>query len=340
MKPVLRGAAILCVVVLIVSWFGDEARSARSIKIVSWALPKSPHEIALQEFAKRVRERTKDGILIEVVDGTKAGIPIGEGLARVQSGQVDGAVLPTTVLEAAFPKIAAITFPFLFADYEHVDKTMTGDVGKQLLRELSEVAKVVGLEYVENGFVDLASRDRPIKTAQDLRGRKVRIARPLSRASFAALGTSPVQLAFAEVSPALAQGVVDSAEVVVYSGARGDADFAPILNVAKYVSLTEHTYLTNVVVIRSSVFSALSEPEKRVLVDSARESAILGARLGREGRREAVRQIERKGMTVLIPDRAELRKSLDEIFRDPPQGVSKDVLETIRKICRLPPFCG
>ena len=69
----------------------------------------------------------------------------------------------------------------------------------------------------------------PIKTFEDLKGKKIRSPEGLASAVFAAAGASPVSIPFSEVYGALEKGIVDAADASAYvnNAATGLNDVAP-----------------------------------------------------------------------------------------------------------------
>lgn len=323
-------------------FFVGEAKAVQKLKFVLWATPKSAHELSLREFAKLVGKKTNGKTIIEVINGIEGRIPIKEGLTIVRSGRYDGAVIPALLIARFFPKLATLSFPFLFADEEHVDKTVYGKIGQNLLMELSETTRVKGLAFLEDGFLDIGSAKQPIKEPADFEEISINIIQPIGGFSFKALLAHPVRVAATEVIQALQKGIVNSTELMIYSGSLRDfvKISAAIIPYLSYLSLTKHSYETNVMVINLDRFNNLRETGKRALLESAEEISKLNAAEVRKGREEILERLRSKGVIIVHPNRVAIRKTLNNVFENPPKGISKNLLIQIKNACRLPPFCG
>jgi TRAP-type C4-dicarboxylate transport system substrate-binding protein len=97
--------------------------------------------------------------------------------------------------------------------------------------------------------------------------------------------------------------------------------------------------VTSVIAMNSKLFDSFREEDKKVLLDSAKDVSMLSRKVSREGRKGEVTKIEKAGITIILPDRNDLRKSLDNIFQNPPTSIDKDLLELVKAVCRHPPFC-
>lgn len=330
---------IVAVSLFLICLFIGEAEAALNIRFVFWSKPKAPHEFSVQKFAKIVHKKTRGAITIEVINGTKTKISIQDALVIVQRGHYDGAVIPMSQIVRVIPEIGTLSFPFLFADHEHVDKTMFGEIGENLLQEFSKAADVKGLAYLESGFFDLGIiTKRPIKTLEDLKGRKLRVSGASKSPSFTALGAVPMVMRFHKVPAALMAGKIDTTELIIYSGTRGPIEgYEKILN---YVSLTEHSYVTRMMVLNSKTFDSLRAEHKKAILGSAMEASVLNTEILRKGKRSVFKKFEDTGIKIVLPDRASLRKSLDKIYENPPKGIDRQILDQVKKKCRHPPFCG
>jgi len=310
-----------------------------NLKFALWANPDSPHDVSIRKFAELTSEKTNGAMTIDVINAREAGIPRQKGLQIVKTGQMDGAVIPAPLIGRVFPKMATLSFPFLFFDEEHVDKTIFGEIGTNLLKEFSEVTKFKGLAFLENGFFDIGNTNQPIKNTIDLKGIKVRVFQPLNILSFATLGASPVSMGYSEALSAIQRGVVDTAEVMVYSGPMSDIDIKPYTEIIKYVSLTQHSYITSMMIFNLNRFNSIKARYKKILVQNAKYASNQNKILVREYKKQVIAKMKEAGVKIVIPNRLDIREALDKIFDNPPKEINKELLVLIKGACRWPPFC-
>jgi TRAP-type C4-dicarboxylate transport system substrate-binding protein len=98
--------------------------------------------------------------------------------------------------------------------------------------------QLVGLSFWDHGFRNVTSNKKPIVTADDFSGMKIRVQQiPIYIDMMKALGANPVPLPFPELYGALENNTVDGEENPLTSivGSR-------LHEVQKYLSITRHTY--------------------------------------------------------------------------------------------------
>ena len=207
------------------------------------------------------------------------------------------------------------------------------------MNNLSKTIQIKAIAYLENGFSDIGSTRKKIVTPNDLKGLTINILNPLNESSFLALGTSPMRVAFANIVPALQKGLFDTTEVGIYSGFSAAAGFSRYIEIVKYVSLTQHSYSASVMFFNQDKFNSLSKKHQRILLESAMDVSEQNKSLVRRGRESALSELTQAGINIARPDRPGMRLLLEKLFENPPEGISKEILDAVKKACRWPPFC-
>jgi len=181
-----------------------------------------------------------------------------EMIEAVQLGTLDLVNTSTGPLGNFVPETRIVDIPFLFRDYDHARKVMDGQVGQDLLAKM-RAKGLVGLAWTENGFRHMTNNKRPIVTAQDAAGLKMRtMENKVHMDGYKTFGILPTPMAFPELFTALQQGTVDGQEnpiPVILS-----AKFA---QVQKYLSLTGHVYSPAVIILSPNVWNKLSDADKK-----------------------------------------------------------------------------
>src|ERR1019366_8675580 len=93
--------------------------------------------------------------------------------------------------------------PFIIRDRDHIYKVLDGPVGKELESKLNAQGFVV-LGWWELGFRNMTSKDKPIRTPDDLKGLKMRVQEAkVWLGLMRALGAIPTPIPFGELYSAL-----------------------------------------------------------------------------------------------------------------------------------------
>jgi tripartite ATP-independent transporter DctP family solute receptor len=198
-------------------------------------LPSShPLNIRSQEAADRVREKTGGRVEIKIFPNNQLGGDT-DMLSQVRSGGITFFTPSALVIATLVPVAAINAVGFAFADYGQVWKAMDGALGAHVRASIEKVNLHAFEKIWDNGFRQMTSSAKPIETAKDMAGLKIRVpVSPLSLSMFKALDSSPTSLQFSEVYTSLQTKIVDAQENPL-----------PIIQVAKLYEVQKFCALSN-----------------------------------------------------------------------------------------------
>jgi TRAP-type transport system periplasmic protein len=261
-------------------------------------VPTEDHPVgqASRHFAKLVEEKTGGRIKIDTFgNGVLGSEP--EMQSSVQAGFIDIMVGPTPNLVGVVPQFMLFDLPFFFKDFAAADAVMDGAVGEQLFAQLKEKTGIVGLAWWDNGFRHLTNAVRPVNTVEDMAGLNIRvIPNPLFIATWSALGTNPTPLPWPELYSALENRAVDGQETpyALISTAR-------FYEVQGHLAKTGHVYTPFVLLASQKWFGSLSEEDKAIVMEAAKESATFQRQLSRKAAEDLEGELEAKGFKITRP---------------------------------------
>ncbi|WP_346915134.1 TRAP transporter substrate-binding protein DctP [uncultured Roseibium sp.] len=152
----------------------------------------------------------------------------------------------------------------------------------------------------------------PVRTFEDLAGKKIRSPEGLAAAVFQAAGASPVSIPFSEVFGALEKGIVDAADASAYvnNDATGLHDVAPY---PLYPGI--HSMPSMQFTINTGKWNALSEADQKALRDWWYEAMFaMAAEVNRKDAELAARDDASEKIEVINWDQAD-RNKLREVAR-------------------------
>ena len=233
-----------------------------------------------------------------------------EMVESLQLGTLQMAIVGTAIVGNFVPDMMVMDMPFLFRDSAHARATLDGPIGNEILAKFSSRG-LVGLTFGEIGFRHITASKRSIKSADDLKGLKIRtMENPVHLAAFRALGAQPTPMAWPEVATALQQGTIDGQEnpmsVLVSS---------KMWETQKNVTLSRHVFTPIVFVMGKSVFDKLSPADQEIM----RKAAVAGREANRayvdEAERTGVDELRKHGMVVVTEiDAVEFQRRLEPVF--------------------------
>ncbi|WP_413615590.1 TRAP transporter substrate-binding protein [Halomonas cupida] len=266
---------------------------------------------AAEYFAELVNERSDGELQVRVFPNGQLGSDSAQ-VANARGGQVDIVLTGNPYFTGLVGELNVLDLPFLFDDYDHAYAVLDGEIGQSLLDRLGE-HELKGLAFWEIGFRNLTNSRRPVESAADIEGLKLRTTpNPAHIAAFEALGANPTPMPFTELFTSLETRTVDGQENPV-SLIRS----ANLYEVQDYLSLTAHAYTAAPLVMNKAKFDSLSAEQQQLLVDAAIEAAQFERTELADRLTGDLEFLKEQGMQVVEnPDRASMR----EIVAEPVQA--------------------
>ena len=100
-----------------------------------------------------------------------------EMIEQAQVGALQIARISLGPMGPLVPELNAFNLPFVFRDVDHMTKVVTGPIGDEMLKKLSDhpTANLIGLCWMNGGVRNVYNSKKPIKTMDDLKGLKIRM---------------------------------------------------------------------------------------------------------------------------------------------------------------------
>lgn len=196
-----------------------------------------PMNMRAKEMADAIRAETKGRVDIQIFPNSQLGSDT-DMLSQVRSGGVEFFTLSGLILSTLVPAAAITGVGFAFPDYATVWKALDGDLGAHVRAQIAKSGLVAMEKIWDNGFRQITSSVKPIVTADDLKGMKIRVPpSPMWTSMFKSFESAPTSINFSEVYSALQTKVVEGQEnpLAIISTAK-------LYEVQKYCSLTNHMW--------------------------------------------------------------------------------------------------
>jgi TRAP-type transport system periplasmic protein len=282
---------------------------------VKWDLPAAYpatnfHSVTLTEFAADVDKATGGKLKITVHAGASL-FKAPEIKRAVQGGQAQIGEVLLANLANEWPIYAADGLPFLADSYDEAMKLYRAQ--KPLMeKKLAEQGLMLlySVPWPPQGIYS----KRPLNTAADLKGIKWRAYSPATARIAELVGAQPVTVQAAEVSQALATGVMES---YMSSGSTGvDSKTYEHL---KYWYDTQAWLPKNAVFVNKAAFDALDAPSKAALLKAAADAEVRGLAASKRTNTESLEKLKAGGMQILPPSpqlKADMKKVGDVMVKE------------------------
>ncbi|UUZ62056.1 TRAP transporter substrate-binding protein [Polaromonas sp. P1(28)-13] len=266
-----------------------------------------PIVTGMEKFAEIVTAKSGGKIKVNLFPG---GVLGGDApnVSALQGGTIEMVSMNSGILASQVKEFAIFDFPFLFANSKEADAVVDGPFGKKMHDKLQEKG-IVGLTYWELGFRNMTNGKRAINKVEDFAGLKIRvIPNPINLDWVKALDANPTPMAFPEVYGALESKALDGQEnpfSVIQANKLNE--------VQKYLTVTNHVYNPQSVIISKKFWDSLTNDEKKLLGDAAVEAGKTQRQAAREVAGSALEALKKAGMQVNELPPAEMTKLRDKM---------------------------
>ncbi|NRB57689.1 MAG: DctP family TRAP transporter solute-binding subunit [Salinicola sp.] len=247
----------------------------------------------------------------------------------VGRGDIDFVITSAINVTPLIPEMAVFSLPYLFTDYEQVDRAIQGEPGDAV----KDIARDKGIEILawgENGFRELTNSVKPVSSPDDLRGMKIRVAGPMYIDVFDALGANPQQIQWTETFSALQQGVVDGQENPVGS------IIVPqrLYEVQDYLTEWHYSYDPIFVGVSERLWNSWDADTQSLVRDAAQQAMAYQRNLAREQTSTGVDTLKQNGMEITTLDEDQLqafRDATSDVYDQWAARVGEDLVQTFEQ---------
>ncbi len=265
-RAVLAGAAALP----LLSILPRRARAAEfTYKLATGQDPSHPVNQRAQQAIDRIREATHGRLEIRLFPANQLGSDV-DLLAQVRNGGVEFFNEAASVLSTLVPAAGIVNVGFAFKDYDQVWKAMDGKLGAYVQAQVEKAGLLVMSNAWDNGFRQITTSTKPIRTPADLHGLKLRVPpSPMLTTLFQALGAGATPIAFNELYSALQTRLVEGQEnpLAIISTAR-------LYEVQKYCSMTNHVWDAYYILGNPAAFNRLPKDIQQIVRREFARSAL------------------------------------------------------------------
>lgn len=256
-------------------------------------------------FARRVNDLSGGKMTVDVFEGSSLGSEA-QNLEALTAGTLDMAVIAVEFYVNSIPQLGALILPYVYEDYDQVQKVLESEAGQYANEQLLNVAKVKNLGYYVMAFRNMYTT-KEIKTVDDLAGLKMRVPESsLYVDTFKMMGAAPTPLASSEVYTALDTGVVEGFENTADSCLH-----MSIFEVAQYFNQTNHLNAPTTFSMSAKVFDELNEDEQNLLLEAGLEASHYGLQSTKDSDEANRQALKEKGMTFVDTDVDSMRNKID-----------------------------
>lgn len=222
--------------------------------------------IAMLEFAQQVEEKTNGRIKVQIFPNGQLGSE-NENMEQLMAGVISMTKVSAPGLATYNEAYHTFGLPYIFDDTEDFYHVMDSDQMRDFFLS-SEDDGFVTLTYYTSGARSFYTKDKAIRTPEDLKGLKIRVQDMKSQTDMMkALGGIPVAMAYGDVYTSLQTGIIDGTEnneTALTVGKHGE--------ICKVFSTDEHAMIPDVMVMSAKVWKTISPEDQQIILEAAHAS--------------------------------------------------------------------
>ncbi len=229
-----------------------------------------PLHIRLVEAAAAIGKESNGRMELQVFpDGQLGGD--NDLLSQARSGAIEMCQPTGQILATILPVTAINALGFAWSDYSKLWLAMDGDLGKYVRAQIAAKTGLVAMERMwDLGFRNITTSTKPIRSADDLVGLKIRTpVAPSLVTLFKTLKAAPLALQFTELYSALQTHIADAQEnplTVIKS--------TKLYEVQKYCSITNHVWDGHWFVCNAASWQGLPDDLKEIVARNLNASGL------------------------------------------------------------------
>jgi len=286
--------------------------------------------IMAKDMADGVARRTNGALKIEVFPNhTLAGGNFKTEIELARSGGIDMAMNSTIIFGLFIDrKFDVFSLPFMIPDHQVFGKVVDGPMGTKLEEWLAQ-AGLTPIGMGINGFRQLTNSKRPIRTVDDIKGLKFRVAgTEVFLSAFKRMGADAVTMNAQEMLQAMATGVVDGQEnpYVAILAFR-------MFEVQKHVTAWNYVVDPMIMYANTRKFRSLKPEWQQIMREEGKRAALAARARAEKDDLAAIEELKAKGMTITVPTPeaiAQFQKTFEPLYTEFESRIGKENIELLR----------
>ena len=268
-----------------------------------------PHQVGFEKMSEILEKETNGRAKLEIFPSSQIASEE-EAIEMVKLGVIGSTPASSGSLSRFVPEVDLFNLPFVFDNLGHFYEVLDGPIGDEITKKIEQNLNCIVLGWWFSGIRNTWNSEKPIYTPKDLEGMKIRvIGSSIVLDTFNAFGAQATNMSFGELYSAIQQGVLDGAECDHI-----DLLVEKFYEVTKYVSYTEHLYLSVALIFSNKQFKKLPEDVQMALLKAGQESIKTQRNAMESKTREALIELQKKGLVFNTVDKRLFRDKVQVVY--------------------------
>ncbi|MBL0728803.1 TRAP transporter substrate-binding protein [Piscinibacter sp. HJYY11] len=238
-------------------------------------------------FARSVEAATGGSLRIQVQPDNQ-GVPLAQIAAAVRAGRVQAGEVIMTGLAQDIPIAGADAVPFVVSSYEDAQRLWQHQ--RPLVErhfEARGLKPLFAVPWPPQGLYTI----RPVRSADDLRGTRMRTYNATTVRIAQLLGAEPVDVPMSQVGQALADGRIDTMITSAVTGVENK-----VWSAFKFFYEINAWFPKNLTFANAAAYAALTEAQRLAVLQAASAAEVAGWAASRVAAIESAQELRRHGL--------------------------------------------
>ena len=283
------------------------ARAARPVVLKFGVDLATDHPTTVGAIAagKQIETETQGRVKVQVFPNSELGNDTNM-LSELRSGAMQMMGIGDNILATLVPSSAIDNVGFAFKTSQSAWDALDGDVGELVRADITKAGLHPMHRIWDEGFRQVTSSNKQIKTPEDLQGFKIRVPpSPISVSLFRSLGAAPATLNISELYTALQTHVVDGQENPL-----GNIETQKFYQVQKYCSLTNHMWVGYWILVNGTFWASLPAADQKIVEDAFNAQALVQRAANEKLDNSLESKLKTENMEFFQPDQNAFRAAL------------------------------
>ena len=267
-----------------------------------------PFHIRLAEAAAQIAKDSNGRMELQIFPDAQLG---GDNdlLSQARQGAIEFCQPTGQILASILPVTAISALGFAWSDYSKVWPAMDGELGAYIRGQIAAKAGLVAMDRMwDLGFRQITTSTKPIKSAADLEGLKIREpVAPSLVTLFKTLKAAPLSMQFTEVYSALQTHIADAQENPLTL-----IKVTKLYEVQKYCSLTNHVWDGHWFVCNAAAWQGLPDDLKEIVARNLNAAALREREDIAKGDKSVQAELEKAGLVFNSAETQSFRDGLKD----------------------------
>jgi|TARA_Y100000782_G_scaffold113099_1_gene144905 tripartite ATP-independent transporter DctP family solute receptor len=286
------------------------------IKVSHNGSDQHPHQAGFEKISEILEKETNGRAKLEIFPSSQIASEE-EAIEMVKLGVIGSTPASSGGLSRFVPEVDLFNLPFIFDSLGHFYEVLDGPIGDEIAKKIEQKLDCIVLGWWFSGIRNTWNSEKPIYTPKDLEGMKIRvIGSSIVLDTFNAFGAQATNMSFGELYSAIQQGVLDGAECDHI-----DLLVEKFYEVTKYVSYTEHLYLSVALIFSNKQLDKLPIDIKEALIKAGKESIMAQRNAMEEKTKDALTELKEKGLVFNAVDKKLFKEKAEVVYEKHAEAV-------------------